>query len=371
VKLLVAGVTGQLGTALTEALTEAPWGDVTLVPVLRERSASRRLVDPALLGGHLTGDVRAHHWGLADAELDRLAGQIDAVVNLAGQTNWVGRSADLHATNVRGAEFGYELARQLQARAGRPVPYVYASSIFVAGGMIGTIPEAPLPGGPDRTAYEQSKWLAEQRLTSACRTSADPPLLISRVCALVGDSRTGRTLKRNSLYLLGDRWDTLPGGVLPAMRGARIDALPRDVAAATLLRAITAMVGRSPGRAVICHLGTGETAPSLRSLLEAAQTGHPLRFRHEPRILRVGARPLVWATANAERFAALPPDRQGSLIGLRYVALDRIFPRAVLASLIGPDLPQADVQTLAALVFGSARPRLDEPGNKAMARFPG
>lgn len=365
-RLLVAGLTGQLGSALTEAA-----GEVTLVPVLRERTRPGHRGQPALPENQLAGDVRARQWGLSDAQLDRLAGQIDAVVNLAGQTNWAGRSADLYATNVRGAEFGYELAGQLQARAGRTVPYVYASSIFVAGGMIGTIPETLLPSGRDRTAYEQSKWLAEQRLTGLCRTSTDPPLLIPRVCALVGDSVTGRTRTRNSLYLLADRWDTLPGGLLPAMSGARIDALPRDVAAATLLRAITAMAGRPGGQAVICHLGAGETAPSLRSLLAAAHTGDPLRFRREPRTIRVGARPLVWATQNLERFADVPAGWHNSMIGLRYVALDRIFPRRVLASLIGADLPRADAAALAALVFGPTPQRLDEPGNQAMARFPG
>src|SRR5262249_25512635 len=122
---------------------------------------------------------------------------------------------------------------------------------------------------------------------------------------------------------------------------------------------------------VICHLGAGETAPSLRSLLAAGYTADPLRFRREPRTVRMGARPLVWATQNAERFVRLSAGWRNSVIGLRYVALDRVFPRSVLASLIGTDLPRADVATLASLVFGSTHSRVDEPGNATMARFPG
>jgi nucleoside-diphosphate-sugar epimerase len=359
VKLLVAGMTGQLGAGLMDVL---PPG-TTILPLLRKRSAGRHPVDPALLADAVTGDVRAARWGVDPAAID-----VDAVVNLAGETNWAGRSADLIGTNVLGAQHGYDLARELG------VPYLYASSIYVAGGMIGTIPEALLPSGADRTAYEQSKWLAEQRLIQQSRVPGAPPLVIARVCALVGDSRTGRTLKRSSLYLLGDRWDDLPAGLLPAMRGARVDALPRDLAATVLLKAVSALCERRPAEPVVCHLGAGETAPTIQSLLEAAHSADRLRFRRQPRTFPIPARSLVWLTQNADRFVALPPSWHNAVIGLRYVAMDRIFPRAALASLV-PDLPRGDADLLASLVFGAAPRKLDEPRalttTTTLARFPG
>ena len=357
----MAGLTGQLGAGLLEVLPP----DTAILPLLRVRSAGRHLIDAALVANVVTGDVRAPRWGV-----DPAAVQVDAVVNLAGETNWAGRSADLIGTNVLGAEHGYDLAHELG------VPYVYASSIYVAGGMIGTIPEALLPSGGDRTAYEQSKWLAEQRLAQMSMAPGSPPLLIARVCALVGNSVTGRTLKRSSLYLLGDRWDDLPAGLLPAMRGARVDALPRDAAATVLLKAVAALRDLRPDGPVFCHLGTGETAPTIQSVLAAAQSVGPLRFTRQPRTLPIPARSLVWFTQNADRFAALPASWHNAIIGLRYVAMDRVFPRANLAALVA-DLPRGDAELLAALVFGAAPKALDAPraltgpALSAMARFPG
>ncbi|MEO3786701.1 SDR family oxidoreductase [Actinocorallia sp. B10E7] len=358
-RLLVAGMTGQLGAGITEVLPEG----TTVVPLLRARSSGRHPVDPALAATAVHGDVVRPMWGLVPEDLE-----VDAVVNLAGETNWAGRSSDLIGTNVLGAEHGYRLARRLG------VPYVYASSIYVAGGMLGTVPEAPLPSGPDRTAYEHSKWLAECRLGQLATEPGAVPLLIARVCALIGNSSTGRTLKRSSLYLLADRWDDLPAGVLPVMRGALVDALPRDTAATLLLRAVRALCDTRPEEPLVCHLGAGETAPSVNSVLDAAHGLDPMRFRREPRFVKAPVRPLVWLTQNADRFAGLSASWHNSLIGLRYVAMERVFPRAVLASLVGGDLPRADPELMASLVFGLSRRRFDEPRKgraMTMARFPG
>ncbi|MQY03733.1 SDR family oxidoreductase [Actinomadura macrotermitis] len=364
-RLLVAGMTGQLGAGIAEVLPP----DVTVVPVLRDRSAARHPVPPELRETAVRGDVLRPGWGLAEDDLAALARDgVDAVVNLAGETNWAGRSADLIRTNVLGAEHGYGLARRFG------VPYVYASSIYVAGAMLGTVPEAPLPSGGDRTAYEQSKWLAEQRLWQLAAEPGAVPLLVTRVCALVGNSVTGKTLKRSSLYLLADRWNDLPAGILPVMRGALVDALPRDQAAEVLLRAVRAMADRRPDRPLVCHLGTGGTAPSVRGLLDAAHALDPDRFRREPRTLPIAGRPMAWLTQNADRFAALDPSWHNALIGLRYVACERVFPRAVLAGLVGSDLPDGDAELLARLVFGVDRRSYDEPREltaSRMARFPG
>ncbi|WP_171069256.1 SDR family oxidoreductase [Actinomadura geliboluensis] len=371
-RLLVAGATGQLGAGLLETAAEA---GCTVVPLLRVPARGRRAgrlqaPDPAVVGEPVHGDVRSPRWGMDDAAVRRLAAEADAVVSLAGETDWAGRAADLHTTHVLGAEHGYRLARELAALSGRRVPYLYAGSAYAAGGAVGEIAEVPYQRRADRTVYEQAKWLAERRLAELA--ADDAPLLVVRLCALVGSSATGRTLRRNSLYMLADRWDDLPGGVLPAMPAARVDALPRDVAARALLRAVRRLAGAPDAGPLICHLGLGEAAPSVRGLLDAAFTADPERFRRPPRVVSVTARQLVWTSQNAHRFLPLAPAARNALIGLRYVGLDRVFARPRLAALLGGDLPAADLGLLAGLLFGAPRRGLDTPvAGGSMARFPG
>ncbi|WP_084551263.1 SDR family oxidoreductase [Actinomadura rifamycini] len=371
-RLLVAGATGQLGAGLLETMGEA---GCTMIPLLRVPEPGRRTAgrlrppDPALVGEPVRGDVRVHRWGLDEAAVRRLADEADAVVNLAGQTNWAGRGSDIYATHVLGAEHGYLLARELTALSGRRIPYLYAGSAYAAGGAVGAVAEQPYPRRADRTVYEQAKLLAERRLTALA--GEDSPLLILRLCALVGNSATGRTLRRNSLYMLADRWDDLPGGVLPAMPAARVDALPRDVAARTLLRAVRRLAGLPGTEALICHLGLGETAPSVRGLLDAAFTADPERFRRAPRVVSASARQIVWTSQNAHRFLPLTPTAHNALIGLRYVGLDRVFDRSRLAALLGGGLPEAGLGLLAGLLFGPPRRPDAVAAGGSMARFPG
>lgn len=366
-RLLLAGATGQLGTAVAEH------GGAEIVPLVRASRPGRLPLErtsPELAAAALTGDVREPYWGLGEPDLDRLAGTVDAVVNLAGETNWAGKGRDLYAVNVLGAAHGLHLAGELQRRAGRRIVYCYASSIFVAGGALGAIAEAPLPPDRHRTAYEQSKWLAERELAARCQPGG-PDVLIPRVGALLGDSRTGRTHRRNSLYLLAQRWDELPGRLLPAMRGARVDVLPRDLAAGMLLAAVSAMVTGEPQPGpVTVHLSAGERAPAIRSLLEAARSVAPMSFGQWVRPVPASAAQILWLSANTERFLPLTAAWRNSLIGLRYIGLDRVMERSRLAGLTGAALPAPDTELLARLLFDLPAPALvAAPADNGLSRF--
>lgn len=366
-RLLLAGLTGQLGTAVARL---APERGVDIVPVVRGTRPGRVPFDRAHPGlAPVTGDVRAPNWGLSEETLDELA--VDAVVNLAGETNWAGSGRDLYAGNVLGARHGLDVARELRRRSGRHVVYCHASSIYAAGGALGTVAEAPLRTDRHRTAYEHSKWLAERELTALHRPG-DPDVLICRVAALLGDSRTGDTVKRNSLYLLAERWDDLPGRVLPLMRGARVDALPRDLAAAAVLDAVEGMLRAGPRpEPVYTHVCAGERAPTTRALLEVARAVTPLTFGKWVRVVPASAEQVLWVSANAERFLPLTPAWRNSLIGLRYIGLDRVMARGTLADLVDGPLPAPDTELLARLLFSAplteARPA--RPADAGLARF--
>jgi nucleoside-diphosphate-sugar epimerase len=366
-RLLLAGITGQLGTALTEH------GDAQIVPLIRPERPGRvpfERTHPALAPARVTGDVRQPWWGLSEGDLDELAGTVDAVVDLAGETNWAGSGRELYAVNVLGAAHGLDVARELQRRSGRRMVYCYASSIFVAGGALGRIAEAPLATDRHRTAYEQSKWLAERELVTR-HQPGDPDVLIARVGALLGDSRTGQTRQRNSLYLLAQRWDDLPGRLLPAMRGARVDVLPRDLAARTLLNALAGLLGGGPrAEPVTVHLSAGEQAPTIRGLLEAARSVSPLAFGKWVRPVPASAEQILWLSANAERFLPLSQAWRNAVIGLRYIGLDRVMERGRLAGLVDAPLPAPGTELLARLLFDlPAAIRPTAPADPGLARF--
>jgi nucleoside-diphosphate-sugar epimerase len=366
-RLLLTGVTGQLGTAVAELASER---GVELVPVVRGTRPGRVPFDrlhPGLTP--VAGDVRAPNWGLSDRTLDEL--DVDAVVDLAGETNWAGSGRDLYAVNVLGARNGLDVARELRRRSGRRVVYCYASSIYAAGGALGQVAEAPLPTDRHRTAYEHSKWLAERELTGLHRPG-DPDVLICRVAALLGDSRTGDTRKRNSLYLLAERWDDLPGRMLPVMRGARVDALPRDLAAAALLDSIEGMLRAGPRpEPVFAHVCAGERAPTTRALLEVARAVTPHTFDKWVRLVPASAEQVLWVSANAERFLPLSPAWRNSVIGLRYIGLDRVLERGRLADLVDGPLPAPDTELLARLLFSAPLTEARPTGfvDAGLARF--
>jgi nucleoside-diphosphate-sugar epimerase len=365
--MLMSGITGQLGTAVATA------GGADIVPLVRRPRPGQvpfARLHPELAREAVTGDIREPYWGLRDRELDSLAGTVDVVAGLAGETNWAGTGRELYAANVLGAVHGLDLARELRRRSGRRVVFCYTSSIFVAGGAVGTIAEAPLPADRHRTAYEQSKWLAERELVARHRPG-DPDVLIARIGALLGDSRTGATRHRNSLYLLAQRWDELPGRMLPVMRGARVDALPRDLAADALLNAVAGLLrGGERHEPLTVHVSAGERAPTIRGLLETARSLAPLSFGRWVRLVPVSAGQVLWLSGHAERFLPLSGAWRNSMIGLRYIGLDRVMERARLAGLVNGELPAPGAELLARLLFGlptAAPPAV--PADDGLARF--
>jgi nucleoside-diphosphate-sugar epimerase len=360
--LLVAGVTGQLGRGLLEAHADAgAEGPVTgLVRGWRVRDG-RTPTLPTAPGRDVelvVGDVTDEHWGLPADTLDDLAGRVDVVVNLAADTDWFGPEAQLAAVNVGGALNGLEVARALGARTGRPVPYVYASTIFTAGTMCGPVAEAPVPAQTHHTSYERSKWLAELYLHRRA-TALGHPTAIARVAALVGSARDGATTRRNSLYLLPDLATGGRGGWVPAAAGARVDALPRDAAGRLLL----ALAGAAPGLdgAEFVHVAMGERAPTLAALLAAIESGRegagPRRVTLPERVVRAGTDALI-------RLPSATPTARRRAVGIRYLGLPRVFATSRLRALVGDDEVDAalpGVELLARILQGDPRPRALAP----------
>ena len=373
-RLLVAGITGQLGAGIVEACDSELVELVPLARPLATRSASARVraAFPELAAEAVEGDVTAEHWGLDAATIRRLAVEVDGVLNVAGATNWAGDKRGLHAVNALGAVRGYQLARTLGEASGTRKLYCYASSIHAAGGAQGSLPELPFGRHEHRTAYELSKWIGETTLLEKARRGDGPALCIARIGGLVGNSRTGATSRRNSLYMLADRLEDLPLGLLPISRGGRVDMLHRDVAAGLLLDALRALHERPNEEPEIVHVCAGESAPTTEAVFRALDSVDHAHRRRRPRTLRLPAGALLATSEQLRRYHDVPRKWSNLLIGLRYLSLDRIFERPRLASLLDRALPEVSLEALVRSAFELPERALAPAGGEAtLARFAG
>lgn len=356
-RLLVSGITGQLGAGLLEV---AAARGIEVVPVIREKrgvSVEDRVLD--LLADHtsvvkqvVAGDVTLPNWGIDVYDITERCGKFDAVVNLAALTDWCAKSESLNQTNIGSAVNGLDLAESMRKR-GHDVVFSHASSVYSVGSADGLIEEAQFTQAATRTAYEQSKFLAEQALFDR---SGDVPVLIGRLTALIGSWSNGETLRRNSYYLLADHWRKYPGGIVPLPRSGRIDMLPRDMSAALLLDATEGQ--RAIGtHTEIVHIAAGESAPTTVELLRVVQKSAAPGERKVPRVFPLPARPVRWMSERVER-TNMNKIQKSLLMGMRYFALDRVFDRTRLGELIDEPLPVFGAVEMGSLVFDGHAPQL-------------
>jgi thioester reductase-like protein len=379
VRLLVAGITGQLGAGIIEACDPEL---VELVPIARPlatRGPGARLKSafpdrPELVENAIEGDVTAENWGLDAATIRRLAVDIDGVLNVAGATNWAGDKRQLNAVNMIGAMRGYGLAQALGEASGTRKLYCYASTIHAAGGAQGSMPELPFGRHEHRTAYELSKWLGETNLLEKARRDEDegPALCIARIGGLVGNSVTGATSRRNSLYMLADRLEDLPLGLLPISRGGRVDMMHRDVIGGMLLDALRALHERPNEEPEIVHACAGESAPTTEAVFRALDSVDQAHRKRRPRTFRLPTSAILATSEQLRRYHDVPVKWNNLLIGLRYLALDRVFERPRLQALLDRPLPNISIEALVRSAFDIPERAEAQVGSETtLARFAG
>ncbi|MEC3919187.1 SDR family oxidoreductase [Nocardia sp. CDC160] len=371
--VLVSGLSGQLGHAIAGVTPARLIGLVR--PSVGATRLRRRIESRQGAIELVTGDISVKHWGVEEQVLERLAHEVTCVVNCAGSTDWMGTAESLQTSNVAGAVHGVGFARRLSDISGRSIPYLHTSTTYVAGSAVGTVPETRLAAGGDRTRYEHFKWVGEEAVLRAART-LEVPVLIARFPALLGDSTTGETLYKNSLYLLAERWNDIPLGLLPAMHNARVDCMPRDKAAEILLAVAEGLAAQAvPSGIEFVHIANGAQAPTLRALVEAGRMVDPYAFDRWIRIMPASRNQVVNASALGERFARLDGRWQNALIGLRYIGLDRIFDRSALRTALDAHgkvaIPPVSLETAARLTFGldGIRESISAPKHRPLARF--
>src|SRR4051794_28093079 len=84
-RLLVAGLTGQVGQGLMEACAAVGDDAPTVIGLVRRRPRAAHSIGGSV-AQQVVGDVCERGWGLSKADLDSL-GEVDAILNLSGATD--------------------------------------------------------------------------------------------------------------------------------------------------------------------------------------------------------------------------------------------------------------------------------------------
>lgn len=120
------------------------------------------------------GDLMRPNLGIADEDLDRLAGDVDLVVNCAGLVDFDPDVRDALGTNVYGPQHLAAVARRLD------VPFIHVSTCFAAGTREGRIPEViHVDRRPDDEPWDVEKELArvERAIDRRLKRLAKPEAL--------------------------------------------------------------------------------------------------------------------------------------------------------------------------------------------------
>jgi thioester reductase-like protein len=215
--------------------------------------AERRVIPVA-------GDVCGERLVADPVVANRLKRDVDVIVHAAAKTRFTAPESELHDVNVRGAWHVLRLASHCQ----RLRQLLLVSTTCVAGTRTGLIAERVEVQTPQFVnAYEHSKWQAE-RISMA----ADLPVRIARLSTCMGDGRTGY-VHRFGAFHHSLHWfvrGLIP--MIPAADGARVDAIPTDLAARWLARAAT----RPPERHEVCQVAAGHAAIPVQEFLDVVVT---------------------------------------------------------------------------------------------------
>ena len=247
--VFLTGCTGALGPALMAELLGS--SDVGRVFALI-RSHAGGQADRVRA---MSGDIRQQCLGLNGHDLAAVTRDVEVIIHAAANTSFVASRADLYDHNVAGTARVLELAQ----RCGRLRQLVFVSTACVAGTRTGNIPEQIEPERPGVvTAYEESKWEAEQ-----VAASSGLPIRIARLSTCVGDSRSGR-VHRLGAFHQSLRWflrGLIP--MVPGVRGSSVDLISTDFAARWLARS----AARPADGVEVCHVAAGQRAVPLPELL--------------------------------------------------------------------------------------------------------
>lgn len=238
-KIFLTGITGNVGSAIAEALSAHQ-----IVALVRHQP-------PRLCSSH----VEIVNGSLEELP-ESITGEIEAIVHAAADTSFRAPLEQLRQTNVEGTRRLLEFA----SRCPRLQRFVHLSTVCVSGKSTGKISETPCRPMPDfLNGYEQTKWEAEELVLAS-----GVPAEIVRLSIVAGSECNGTVVRLGALHH-AVHW--LWRGLIPMLPGnpsTPVDLISAEHAA----RGITSLFEHpvSPGR--IVHTAAGSTAPTLQEVLD-------------------------------------------------------------------------------------------------------
>jgi thioester reductase-like protein len=277
----VTGFPGFIGRRLVRGLLEGD-GAVRVVALVEERM---REAAEAVAGGIdserievLAGDISRRRLGLADADWDRLTGEVTHVFHLAAIYDLAVPLEVAQRVNVDGTGNVLELCDE----AGTLERLVYVSTAYVAGDRHGVVYEHELLLGQGfKNHYESTKFQAEVWVRELLDRV---PTTVLRPAIVVGDSHSGETEKFDGpYYLLRAISRAARAGRTIAQFGASdatFNVVPVDYVVAALTAAATAP--EAAGETL--HLVDPEplTTRELVTALSLQYAGRPPKGRVPP-----------------------------------------------------------------------------------------
>ncbi len=245
--VLLLGATGFVGVHLLHEVLANTAANVHVLvrpggagPAERLRAAYTRFFSDEDFQRHeprihlVVGDAAQPQFGLAEQEYERLAGQIDGVLNSAGKVDHVGRRDDFVGPNVSAVRHVLEFAATGITKDVHHVSTRGVMGLMPGGHEIFTEFDDNL-GQQPVNAYTDTKLEAELLLHEARR--AGQVVTIYRLNAITGDSDTGtfqENIDQNAFYLQLRalyRFACLPQGDLRLWDFTPVDAASRRLVA--------------------------------------------------------------------------------------------------------------------------------------------
>ncbi len=212
------------------------------------------------------GDLKLPRLGLAEAQFDYLAKNVDVIYHVGSKLSYVAPYEFLKAANVGGTQETLRLAVQAKAK-----PYHFVSSLGIMMGY--TVPVGGMEDDPldvekcPPVGYFQSKYVAE-RIVRIAR-SRGIPVTIHRIGLIVGDSKNGCSNDDDFVarILIG----SILAGYGPDIKNA-MDMTPVDYAA----RAIVYLTTRQESLGKVFHLLNPQSVTWSDIMETVSELGYPL-----------------------------------------------------------------------------------------------
>lgn len=200
----LTGATGFLGSYLMASMLEAGYRVIVLGRASKEETLKERISKLLVWFSveHLASQIELAETdfmkpflGLNDTHYRNLCKKSDQIIHCASDTSFSERKRPaVIKSNVESLDAILKFASDSEAEF-----FHYISTAYVAGMDVKYCKESLPETKGFLNVYEESKAMAENKISSFC-SSASIPFTIIRPSVVYGDSRTGRSLRFNALY---------------------------------------------------------------------------------------------------------------------------------------------------------------------------